>query len=161
MTEEPVKPAEPGVKPVNPDFFQTLATSLSGGDPAALLTGIGMKPEQVEALKTSMAKDDMRWQKMGAQLDNMAGVIQYLADTIDKQTRIFGNMVQQNLRQTDLIRRTLKGLSGFEIAYEKAESDMKSKIDAEKAAYEKAHPKPVGSSTSAKVTTSPQETKVA
>ena len=145
MTEEPVKPAEPGPKPINPDFFQGLASALSQGDPSALLAGVGMKPEQVEALKASMVKDDMRWQKMGAQLDNMAGVIQFLADTIDKQTRIFGNMTQQTLRQAELIRRTLKALDGFDVAYERADADMKSKVEAEKAAYEKAHPKATGS----------------
>ena len=136
---DPITVPEAPAKPVNPEFFQQMAAALSTGDPSALLAATGATPAQVEAMKASMEKDDQRWAKMGAQLDNMAGVIQtegsviqYLADTIDRFNTF-------SLGRLDLICRSLKKcIPGFEEAYEKLEADRIERARLAKVAAEKA-----------------------
>ena len=135
---DPITVPEAPAKPVNPDFFQQMAAALSTGDPSALLAATGATPAQVEAMKASMEKDDQRWAKMGAQLDNMAGVIQYLADRFDKNTTILVNHLIGIERGVELTQRAMRKLPGFVEAYEVAAADVTERERLAKVAAEKA-----------------------
>ena len=135
---DPITVPEAPAKPVNPEFFQQMAAALSTGDPSALLAATGATPAQVEAMKASMEKDDQRWAKMGAQLDNMAGVIQYLADRFDKNTTILVNHLIGIERGVELTQRAMRKLPGFLEAYEVAAADVTERERLAKVAAEKA-----------------------
>ena len=135
---DPITVPEAPAKPVNPEFFQQMAAALSTGDPSALLAATGATPAQVEAMKASMEKDDQRWAKMGAQLDNMADVIQYLADRFDKNTTILVNHLIGIERGVELTQRAMKKLPGFVEAYEVAAADVAERERLAKVAAEKA-----------------------
>ena len=135
---DPITVPEAPAKPVNPEFFQQMAAALSTGDPSALLAATGATPAQVEAMKASMEKDDQRWAKLGAQLDNMAGVIQYLADRFDKNTTILVNHLIGIERGVELTQRAMKKLPGFVEAYEVAAADVAERERLAKVAAEKA-----------------------
>ena len=135
---DPITVPEAPAKPVNPEFFQQMAAALSTGDPSALLAATGATPAQVEAMKASMEKDDQRWAKMGAQLDNMAGVIQYLADRFDKNTTILVNHLIGIERGVELTQRAMRKLPGFVEAYEVAAADVAERERLAKVAAEKA-----------------------
>ena len=135
---DPITVPEAPAKPVNPEFFQQMVAALSTGDPSALLAATGATPAQVEAMKASMEKDDQRWAKLGAQLDNMAGVIQYLADRFDKNTTILVNHLIGIERGVELTQRAMKKLPGFVEAYEVAAADVAERERLAKVAAEKA-----------------------
>lgn len=135
---DPITVPEAPAKPVNPEFFQQMVAALSTGDPSALLAATGATPAQVEAMKASMEKDDQRWAKLGAQLDNMAGVIQYLADRFDKNTTILVNHLIGIERGVELTQRAMKKLPGFVEAYEVAAADVTERERLAKVAAEKA-----------------------
>jgi len=172
MPEEPVKVVQgpPPVKPMDPSqYFQALAGSLSTGDPSAIGSAMGMTPEQVEQLKESMMKEDMRWAKMGAQLDHVADAIfavypyiGKIGEAIDKQTEVFGNMMTQIRREQDLQVRVWKRLyDEFPDIYDEERDKRDAKDAADKAKWEKEHPKVEPKSEgSPKVTTSKPDVKV-
>lgn len=135
---DPITVPEAPAKPVNPEFFQQMVAALSTGDPSALLAATGATPAQVEAMKASMEKDDQRWAKMGAQLDNMADVIQYLADRFDKNTTILVNHLIGIERGVELTQRAMRKLPGFVEAYEVAAADVAERERLAKVAAEKA-----------------------